>query len=334
MLIEPTASGLYCAAGDFYLDPWAPVDRAVITHAHGDHLRPGSRAYLATEHSRLLILQRLGPDAPVAALAYGQAVDINGVRVSLHPAGHILGSAQVRVEHRGEVWVASGDYKRAPDPTCRPFEPVRCHTFITEATFALPLFRWDPPDRTVRDICAWWDEMRTLGRPAVLFGYALGKAERLLAEIARWTDRPVYVHGALTELITVYRAAGVQLAETRRATEEARGKSFAGELIVAPLSARGSTWMRRFGDHSSAFASGWMRIRGARRRRAYDRGFPLSDHADWEGLVETIAQTGASRVMVTHGYTDTLARFLADRGVETHAWRTQYEGEPESSEAG
>ena len=332
MLIEPTSSGLYCAAGDFYLDPWVPVDRAVITHAHGDHLRPGSRAYIATEATRLLILQRLGPDAPVTGIAYGDTVDINGVRVSLHPAGHILGSAQVRVEHRGEVWAASGDYKRAPDPTCAPFEPVRCHTFITEATFALPLFRWDPPDQTVREICAWWDEMREAGRPAVLFGYALGKAERLLAAIARSTDRPVYVHGALAELVNVYRAAGVRMPETRRATEEARGKSFAGELIVAPLSARGSIWMRRFGDHSSAFASGWMRIRGARRRRGYDRGFALSDHADWDALVATIADTGAQRVFVTHGYTDTLARFLNERGVDAHGWRTQYEGEPESTE--
>jgi putative mRNA 3-end processing factor len=329
MVIEPTPSGLYCAAGDFYIDPWAAVDRAVITHAHGDHMRPGSRAYLATDVSRSLILRRLGPDAPVTGIGYGDAVEMNGVRVSLHPAGHILGSAQVRVEHRGEVWVASGDYKRAPDPTCAPFEPVQCHTFITEATFALPLFRWDPPDQTVREICAWWDEMRAGGRPAVLFGYALGKAERLLAEIARCTDRPVYVHGALTELIEVYRAAGIRIADTRRATEEARGKSFAGELIVAPLSARGSIWMRRFGDHSSAFASGWMRIRGARRRRAYNRGFALSDHADWDGLVNTVGETGASRVCVTHGYTDTLARFLSERGVETHAWRTQYEGEPE-----
>jgi putative mRNA 3-end processing factor len=332
MLIEPTTSGLYCAAGDFYIDPWTPVDRAVITHAHGDHLRPGSHAYLATDASRPVIIHRLGPDAAVTGLPYGKTVEINGVRVSLHPAGHILGSAQVRVEHRGEVWVASGDYKRAPDPTCLPFEPLRCHTFISEATFALPVFRWDPPDQTVRDICAWWDEMRAAGRPAVLFGYALGKAERLLAELARRTDRAVYVHGALTDLLSVYRAAGVGLPDTRRATEEARGKSFAGELIVAPLMARGSTWMRRFGDHSSAFASGWMRIRGARRRRGYDRGFALSDHADWDALVETIADTHAERVFVTHGYAETLARFLRDRGVEAHAWRTQYEGEPEATE--
>ena len=199
MLIEPTASGLYCAAGDFYIDPWAAVDRAVITHAHGDHLRPGSGAYLSTAASRPLVLHRLGADAPLRAVAYGEATDIDGVRVSLHPAGHILGSAQVRVEHRGEVWVASGDYKRAPDPTCAPFEPLRCHTFITEATFALPVFRWDPPAQTVLEICRWWDEMREARRPAVLFGYALGKAQRVLAELARCTDRPVYVHGALAD---------------------------------------------------------------------------------------------------------------------------------------
>jgi putative mRNA 3-end processing factor len=332
MLIEPASSGLYCAAGGFHIDPWAPVDRAVITHAHGDHLRPGSRAYLAAEASRPLIQRRLGPDAPLNGIAYGDTVDINGVRVSFHPAGHVLGSAQIRVEQRGEVWVVSGDYKRAPDPTCAPFEPLRCHTFITEATFALPLFRWDPPDRTVRELCAWWDEMRAAGRPAVLFAYALGKAERVLAELAHCSDRPVYVHGALTDWVAAYRAAGVRMVETQRATDEARGKSFAGELIVAPLSARGSTWMRRFGDHSSAFASGWMRIRGARRRRAYDRGFALSDHADWDALVATVAETRAERVFVTHGYTRPFARFLRQRSVDAHAWRTEYEGEPESSD--
>jgi putative mRNA 3-end processing factor len=329
MLIEPTAAGLYCAAGRFHIDPWLPVERAIITHAHGDHLRPGSTAYLGATPARPLIEQRLGGDVPLTTLAYGERVELDGVRVSLHPAGHILGSAQVRVEHRGEIWVASGDYKRAPDPTCVPFEPQRCHAFITEATFALPVFRWDPPAATVAEICAWWDEMRAAGRPAVLFGYALGKAQRLLAELARCVDRPVYVHGALADLIEAYRSAGVAMVETRRATEQARGRSFAGELIVAPLSARGSVWMRRFGDHSSAFASGWMRIRGARRRRAYDRGFALSDHADWDALIQTVAETGAEHVFVTHGYTEQLARFLRERGLDAQAWRTQYEGELE-----
>ena len=332
MLIEPTTEGLYCAAGGFHIDPWQPVARAVITHAHGDHLRPGSRAYLCSEPSRPIVLQRLGPDAPVESLGYGAALDINGVRVSLHPAGHILGSAQVRVEYAGEVWVASGDYKRSPDPTCVPFEPQRCHTFITEATFASPVFRWDSPAETTKEIVDWWDEMRTAGRPAVLFGYALGKAERVLSELAAHTDRPVYVHGSLSPLIEIYRAAGVPMPPTLRATDEARGKSFAGELIVAPLSARGSIWMRRFGDHSSAFASGWMRIRGARRRRGYDRGFALSDHADWDALIATVGETGADRVFVTHGYTAQLTRYLRERGFDAYPWRTQYEGEPEASE--
>jgi putative mRNA 3-end processing factor len=228
------------------------------------------------------------------------------------------------------VWVASGDYKRAPDPTCPPFEPQRCHTFITEATFAMPVFRWDPPAQTVRDICVWWDGMRAARRPAVLFAYALGKSQRVLAELASCADRPVYVHGSLLEAIDAYRDAGVPMVPTLRATEAARGRSFAGELIVAPLTARGSIWMRRFGDHSSAFASGWMRVRGARRRRAYDRGFALSDHADWDALLRTIAETGAGRVFVTHGYTEQLARHLAGRGLAAERWRTAYEGEPES----
>jgi putative mRNA 3-end processing factor len=333
MLIEPAGGGLYCAAGGFHIDPWEPVERAVISHAHGDHLRHGSRAYLCAEAGERLVRHRLGDAARIESAPYGTPVTINGVRVSFHPAGHILGSAQVRVEHRGEVWVASGDYKRSPDPTCLPFEPVRCQTFISEATFALPLFTWDPPAITVGEICAWWDEMREARRPAVLFGYALGKAQRVLAELARCTDRTVFVHGALVDLTAVYRDSGVRLPPIERATEAARGKSFAGELIVAPLSARGSTWMRRFGDHSSAFASGWMRIRGARRRRGYDRGFALSDHGDWPGLLQTIDETGAERVFVTHGYTHQFARYLAERGLDAQPWTTRYEGEPEGAEA-
>ena len=333
MLIESTAAGLYCAAGGFYIDPWEPVDRAVITHAHGDHLRSGSSAYLCARPGHGLVAYRVGSSAVVESLEYGQSRDFGGVRVTFHPAGHVLGSAQVRVEHRGEVWVVSGDYKRAPDPTCTAFEPVRCHTFVTEATFALPLFRWDSVETTVREICDWWDEMRTVGQPAVLFCYALGKAQRVLAELERCADRPVFVHGALVDLTDLYRAAGVRLVPTVRATERARGTSFGGELIVAPLSARGSTWMRRFGGHSSAFASGWMRIRGARRRRAYDRGFALSDHADWDALLTTIDETGAGRVFVTHGYSHQLSQYLSTRGIEAHVWRTAYEGETESHDA-
>jgi putative mRNA 3-end processing factor len=230
-----------------------------------------------------------------------------------------------------EVWVASGDYKRAADATCAPFEPQRCHTFVTEGTFALPIFRWNPTALVIHEILSWWEEMRAAGRPAVLFAYALGKAQRLLAELAAHTDRAVYVHGALTEVIRAYQDAGVRLVPTRLATEEAREATFAGELIVAPVSARGSLWMRRFREHSSAFVSGWMRVRGARRRRGYDRGFELSDHADWDALGQTVADTGAERVFVTHGFTDPFARYLRQSGVDAQPWRTQYEGEPELS---
>ncbi len=199
MLIEPTDKGLYCSAGGFYIDPWQPVDRAVITHAHGDHLVAGCGAYLCSEAARPLVAHRLANQGHIDAAPYGERRDVDGVRVSLHPAGHILGSAQVRVEHGAEVWVASGDYKRAPDPTCAPFEPQRCHAFITEATFAMPVFRWDEPAITVAEICAWWQEMRAAGRPAVIFGYALGKAQRLLAALAPYADRPIYVHGVLDD---------------------------------------------------------------------------------------------------------------------------------------
>ena len=332
MLITPTERGLYCEAGRFHIDPWQPVERAVITHAHGDHLCAGSAAYLCTEASLPLVMLRLGSGDVVRSVPYGEPVDLDGVRISLHPAGHILGSAQVRVEHRGEVWVASGDYKRSADPTCAPFEPQRCHAFITEATFGLPIFRWDPPAATIDEVCAWWTEMRAADRPAVLFAYALGKAQHLLAALATRTDRPVYIHGSLEALVEVYRTAGVRMAPTLSATEQPRGKAFGGELIVAPISARGSLWMRRFGNHSSAFASGWMRVRGARRRRAFDRGFALSDHADWDALLQTVAESGAERVFVTHGYTQALARFLAGRGLQAQPWQTQYEGEPEARE--
>jgi putative mRNA 3-end processing factor len=333
MLIEPTSDGLFCAAGGFHIDPWQPVARAVITHAHGDHLRPGSHSYLCAAPALSVVRRRLPPEAHVAGLPFGETVVVDGVSVSFHPAGHVLGSAQVRVEQAGEVWVASGDYKLAADPTCAPFEPVRCHTFITEATFGLPVFRWQPADAVVDDIMMWWDEMQRAGRPAVLFAYALGKTQRILAELGRRTDRYVFVHGALAGLIDVYRAAGVSMPPTRVATDEPRGTSFAGQLILAPVLARGSVWMRRFAEHSSAFASGWMRIRGARRRRGYDRGFVLSDHADWPSLLQAVAASRAERVFVTHGYTAPLARYLASRGFDARPWETRYEGEPETEAA-
>ena len=255
------------------------------------------------------------------------------MRVSFHPAGHILGSAQIRIEHlRGArgVWVVAGDYKRAADPTCAPFEPVTCDTFVTESTFGLPIYRWDRTEAVVAEILEWWEENRRNQRTSVLFCYTTGKAQRILAELAGTTDAEAFVHGAMSPMIEVYREAGVHMLRTAPVTEQPKGRKFAGELVLAPLSARGTPWMRRLGDHSDAFASGLMRVRGVRRQRSFDRGFVLSDHADWPALLQTIAETGAPRVLATHGHAEPLARYLREQGLDVGVMRTAWEGEPES----
>ena len=328
MLIE-SPSGVFCPAGGFHIDPWGPTERALITHAHGDHARPGSQAYLCAEPAGRLLERRFGPDVRIETVTYGQIITIGAVRVSFHPAGHILGSAQIRLEGSDGVWVVAGDYKRAADPTCAPFEPVACDTFVTESTFGLPIYRWDRTDVVIAEILAWWDENREGQRTSALFCYTLGKAQRILAELARVTDRTVFVHGAMQPMIDAYREAGVQTLETAFVTEQPRARKFAGELVLAPLSARGTPWMRRLGVHSDAFASGLMRVRGVRRQRAFDRGFVLSDHADWPALLDTIAETGARRVLATHGHAEPLARYLREQGLDAGIMRTAWEGEPE-----
>ena len=329
-LLRLAEFGLYCEAGGFYIDPWQPVERAVITHAHGDHARWGSTSYACSRECQGVLRTRLGPDASIQALDWGEVIDMNGVRVSLHPAGHILGSAQIRAEYRGEVWVASGDYKTDPDPTCTPFELVRCDTFITESTFGLPIYRWAPEAQVFDEIRAWWAANRDAGRASLLFAYALGKAQRLLAGLADADIGPIYTHGAVERLNRDYRAAGVRLADTRYASDLPRKHDFTGSMIVAPPSAAGSTWLRRFGDVSTGFASGWMRIRGARRRRALDRGFVLSDHVDWPSLLATVDATGANRVWVTHGTREPLVRLLTERGIDALAVASQWKGEEDT----
>ncbi len=327
-LVTVTPQGLFCEPGGFYIDPWHPVERALLTHAHGDHARSGSQRYLAASPGRGLLRKRLGVE--VDTLEYGERLTVGDTTVSFHSAGHVLGSAQIRIEHRGEVWVVSGDYKRTPDPSCEPFEVVRCHTFITEATFGLPIYRWDDPRRVAEDVLRWWDGNREAGRASVLFCYALGKAQRLLAELARLTDRTVYLHGAVAPLVACYREAGVHMLPTQLVSDVEKGKSFAGALVLAPPSAGGSTWMRRFGEHEQGFASGWMRVRGNRRRRGFDRGFVLSDHADWPELLRTVKETQAERVLVTHGFQDPLARYLREhQGVDAAPLSTPFEGEAE-----
>lgn len=322
--------GLYCPAGDFYVDPWRPVATAVITHAHADHARTGMGHYHTQTDNLALIRLRLG-ELPGSAYAYGERFRLGDATVSLHPAGHVLGSAQVRVEVEGQVWVVSGDYKRAPDPTCPPFEPVRCDTFITEATFALPCYRWAATEVLIDDVLAWWDACARAGHPAVLLGYAFGKAQRLLAELARHVpDRPAYIHGALTGLVEHYRNLGITMLPTLPVAEQPKARAYAGELILAPPSAAGSPWLTRFRGASLAFASGWMQLRGNRRRQSYDRGFAISDHADWPALVQTIRESGARRILATHGNTEALVRYLNDSGggtVHAEALKTELGGE-------
>jgi putative mRNA 3-end processing factor len=323
-LLRLTPAGLYCEAGEFFVDPWKPVSRAIITHAHGDHARRGSAQYLTVAEGRGLLEHRMG--VSVDTVPYGELLDLNGVRVSLHPAGHVLGSAQVRIEHQGQVWVVSGDYKTAADPTCQLFEPIRCDVFITESTFGLPIYRWPSNEEIFAEINAWWRANRDAGRASLLYGYALGKAQRLLAGVDA-SIGPIYTHGAVEQLNAQYRAQGVRLPPTTIATSAPPRTKFGGALVVAPPSSHGTAWSRRFGEASSAFASGWMRIRGARRRRAVDRGFVVSDHADWPGLLSAIEATGASKVLTTHGPSPALIRWLREHGVDAAPLETPFQGE-------
>lgn len=326
-LIVRRPEGLYCPAGDFHIDPWRPVARAVVTHAHADHARAGHGLIYATEDSLPILRHRLGDKQPMRGLAYGESLPLARCRVSLHPAGHILGSAQVRVEGPGGVWVASGDYKRADDPTCAPYEAVPCDVFITEATFALPVYRWPEPAAVMAEIAAWWQQAGEEGRPAVLFSYALGKAQRILAGLCAHRDDTVYLHGAMTPLVQIYRDAGVAMLPTAPVSEQPADQDWAGRLVLAPPGAAGSAWMRRFRDASLGFASGWMRVRGNRRRRGFDRGFVLSDHADWPDLLRSIDEAGCRHVYATHGNADVLVRYLGERGISAAPLRTEYDGE-------
>jgi putative mRNA 3-end processing factor len=269
---------------------------------------------------------RLGDEALIEGFAYGESATIGQARVSLHPAGHILGSSQVRIEHGGQVCVVSGDYKTMADDTCEPFEPVRCHTFVTESTFGLPIYRWQPADEIFRDLNAWWGRNQEQGRTSVIYAYSLGKAQRVLAGLDA-SIGPILVHGAVDRFLPAYEAAGVRLPVTERANLENAKASRGRAMVVAPPSAAGTPWLRKFGPVSTAIASGWMQIRGPRRRRAVDQGFALSDHADWSGLLGAIDATGAERIWVTHGYSPVMTRWFADQGKQARVIPTRYEGE-------
>lgn len=318
-----TEQGLACEAGRFHIDPRGPVERAVVTHAHADHTARGCGEYLASRQGAHVLRTRLGNDVRIRFVEYGESLVLDGVRLSLHPAGHILGSSQVRVEHRGHVTVFSGDYKLHPDPTCAPFEPLRCHCFITESTFGLPIYRWDDSSQVFAGIRDWWRSNQEAGRASVIFAYALGKAQRILMGLDP-SMGPIFTHAAVEEMNRRYRMSGVGLPNTTPVETAVRKADFSRAIVLAPPSARHTTWMRLFGTCSTALASGWMRLREARRRRGADRGFVLSDHADWPGLMEAVAATGAEEVVVTHGYVDCVVRMLREKGLDAQPLETGF----------
>ena len=325
-LVTVRSEGLYCEPGNFYIDPWRAVETALVTHAHSDHAHAGSNHYIATQVSAGVLKKRLGEQINLQGVQYGEKLKLGDTWISFHSAGHVLGSAQIRIEYKGEVWVISGDYKRNVDPTTAPFEVVPCSTFITEATFGLPIYNWQTGPETARQIYDWWQA--DSDRASILFCYAFGKAQRVLAELTQFTDRPVYVHGAIAALNDIYRQQGVHMLETIPTSDMPRDYSYTGDLVLAPPSGHRSAWMKRFKHPQTAFASGWMAVRGARRRRGYERGFVLSDHADWRGLIDTVLQTGAQTVYVTHGQNEVLARYLREvHQLNAMPLQTLFEGE-------
>ncbi|MFT6994401.1 MAG: putative mRNA 3-end processing factor, partial [Maribacter sp.] len=300
-LLEFTNKGIYCAAAKVYLDPWKPVQKAIISHGHADHSRCGHKQYITHHRNVPIISHRLG-DIQVTGKEWGETFSINNVKFSLHPAGHIIGSSQIRVEHKGEVWVFTGDYKTENDGISTPYESVKCHTFITECTFGLPAFSWTPQKEVLNNINQWWSENKAEGKTSILFGYSLGKAQRLLKYLD--TDIGIiYTHGAIEKMTEVLRPL-VNFPETTLITRDTKKTELLGNIVLAPPSTHGSTWIRKMVPYVTASASGWMAFRGARRRRAIDKGFVLSDHCDWEGLLKSIEATGAEKIICTHGYTD------------------------------
>lgn len=328
--LKLTDKGLYCPAGDFYIDPWRPVERAVITHAHADHARPGSKRYLCAASGKGVLAHRMQKHAKIDTLAYGETTTLGNAKISLHPAGHLLGSAQVRVEVEGYTTVVTGDYKVEADPTCELFEPVACNEFITECTFGLPIYRWRPAEQVHEQINNWWRANTERGLNSVVFVYALGKAQRVLAGLDA-SIGPILLHGAVDGMTHVYRESGVELPPTEYASPDACKEHKGKAMVLAPPSANGTPWMKKLRPCSTALASGWMAVRGRRRFRAVDRGFVLSDHADWPGLLDTIKATGATRVGCTHGSTEELSRYLTEQGLESYELTTRFESDEDDA---
>ena len=315
-VLQRSEHGLYCPAADAWIDPWHPVRRALITHAHADHARAGCDEYWAVKQSEGILRQRLGKTIHLNAVEYREQLKLGDALISFHSAGHVLGSAQIRFEVQQDVWVVTGDFKRCNDPSCTPFEVVPCDVLITESTFGLPIYQWESGTDIAKQIREWWRSETK--NPSLLFCYSFGKAQRILAELnAIGVKDQILLHGAVEPITRHYRQAGIRMTPSCALSELSRKESLDGRLILAPPSAYRSSWMRRFKTPQTAFASGWMQVRGVRRRRGYETGFVMSDHADWKSLIQTVKESQAKRVYVTHGQTDVVSRYLSEiEGIE------------------
>ena len=334
-LIDFTDKGLYCAAGNFYIDPWRPVDFAIITHGHSDHARPGNKNHLCHEFTKPILQLRLG-DNNYQTVKWNEPIHFNGVTITLFPAGHIIGSSQIKVEYKGEIWVVSGDYKVENDGISGAFEPVKCHTFITESTFGLPIYNWKPQSEIYADIQQWIKENQQSGKASVLIAYSLGKAQRVLQALNEVTNK-LFAHGAIYNMQETLLNANIlpenMLPPIIRVTNDIPKEEYKGSVIIAPPSAEGTPWMKKFSPYSVGICSGWMQVRGNQRRKNADAGFALSDHCDWKALLHAVKATGAEKVFVTHGFQSAFSRYLNESGIEAGEVKTEYGTEDEETVA-
>ena len=324
-LIKFTNKGIYCKQGDFYIDPWQPVDLAVTTHGHADHVKWGNKAYLCHDLTRPILNQRLGPDLKIETLPYNKQIDINGVKLSLFPAGHVIGSSQIRLEYKGEVCVVSGDYKVEYDGISTEFEPVKCHTFVSESTFGLPIYKWQPQDVIFSQIKEWISGNHDRNKTSVLVAYSLGKAQRLIKGLEGYGN--IYVHNSIANLNEGFVKAGVDLPETIRITPDTKKDDLQKGIVIVPPALAEGRWIKNLTNGATGVCSGWMQVRASRRWRSADAGFALSDHADWPGLLSAIEATEAQKVYVTHGFTSTFSKYLNEIGIESEEVKTQYGNE-------
>ncbi len=327
-LISFTDKGLFCEKGNFYIDPWKPVEKAIITHGHSDHAYSGHKHYLCHTDTKPILQLRLGSNS-YATYDWNESFFINGVKVSLHPAGHIIGSSQIRLEYNNDVWVVSGDYKTEDDGISGKYEPIKCNTFITESTFGLPLYKWKPQEEIYNNIITWINKNKENGKASILLAYSLGKAQRVLQAIKE-TAQTIYAHGAVFNMQQTLINAGWNLTPIVRVTPETPKELLKGAVVIAPPSADGTAWMKKFQPYSVGVCSGWMQVRGNARRRNVDAGFALSDHADWDGLLQSVKATGAERLFVTHGFQSAFSRYCNEENIAIAAEvKTQYGNEDE-----